>query len=112
MDGLIIRQPWIDKILAGDKTWELRGSRTHKRSRIALIQSGSGLVVGECDLIDCIGPLDKLMFTKNIDKHGSSYSFEELPYKQTFAWILRNAKRYQTPKPYTHLQGAIIWVKI
>lgn len=34
MNGLIIKKQWLDKILAGEKTWELRGSNTKVRGRI------------------------------------------------------------------------------
>ena len=53
---LILEEP-LAKILAGTKTWEIRGSATKRRGRIALIQSKSGLVVGTCDLVDVVGPL-------------------------------------------------------
>ena len=54
MKALLIKTPWIDKILDGKKTWEIRGSATKIRGRIALVQSGSGTVVGICELVDCI----------------------------------------------------------
>ena len=57
MTGLIIRSPWIETILAGEKTWEIRSSNTNVRGPIARIRGGSGRVVGTCDLVDCIGPL-------------------------------------------------------
>jgi hypothetical protein len=44
MSGLLIREPYIDWILNGPKIWEIRGSRTTKRGRIGLIQSGTGQV--------------------------------------------------------------------
>ena len=40
LSGLLIRSPFIDWILSGSKTWEIRGSRTTKQGRIALIRSG------------------------------------------------------------------------
>lgn len=112
LDGLIIKQPWIDKILSGEKTWELRGSKTHKRGRIALIQSGSTLVVGKVDLVGCVGPLTKNQFESNIKKHNSSHSFSEISYKKVYAWVLENPVRYKKSKPYNHPRGAIIWVKL
>ena len=36
--GLVIDEPYISQILAGDKTWEMRGSRTGKREVIGLIK--------------------------------------------------------------------------
>ena len=57
MRALVIKKPWLDKILAGTKTWEIRGSRTNIRGTIGLIESRSGTVVGLCEVIDCVGPL-------------------------------------------------------
>ncbi len=110
MNALIIKKEHLDKILSGEKIWEIRGSRTHKREKIGLIESGSGSVVGECDLIDCIGPLSSDGYIKNSDKHKSLNV--KLSYKNTFAWVLENAVRYDLPKKYEHPKGAIIWVKL
>jgi hypothetical protein len=41
MRGLIIRSSWVEMILAGKKTWEIRGRYTHVRGKIALIRAGS-----------------------------------------------------------------------
>jgi hypothetical protein len=57
LDGLLIRVPWIDKILDGAKTWEIRGSHTSKEGRIGLIESGSGTVVGVAELVGVVGPV-------------------------------------------------------
>ena len=70
MRALLIRHPHIDKILEGTKTWEIRGSRTLFRERIALVASGSGTVVGVCDLVDCVGPLTPEQFRTNAKKAG------------------------------------------
>ena len=51
LDGLLIRAPWIDKILDGSKTWEIRGSNTYKAGHIGLIESGTGTVVGVAELV-------------------------------------------------------------
>ena len=54
MKGLIIREPWIDYILSGKKVWEIRGSNTTIRGRIALIKSGTSTILGEANLINSI----------------------------------------------------------
>jgi len=112
MDALIIKKQFLDKIFSGEKSWELRSSRTHKRGRIALIESGSGTVIGECTLLDCVGPLTGKSYSANVSKHCSFSLFQERMYKNTFAWVLHSPKKYSSPKPYLHPQGAIIWVKL
>lgn len=110
----MIREPWIGKILKGLKKWEIRGSKTSIRGTIALIRSGSGLVVGACDLVDVLGPLTLSEMRKNIEKHRIplSYLKRGLPYKKTYAWVLRNIKPLKKAVPYEHPQGAVIWVKL
>ena len=110
MKGLIIKQPWIDYILDGKKTWEIRGSKTNVRGKIELIQSGSGLVVGTCEIVDCI-ELSQVDYQNNVSKHSiKDVSF--MPYKKTFAWVISNAQRYEVPRKYKHPNGAIIWVNL
>ena len=110
MDALIIKKPWIDYILSNSKIWEIRGCATKKRGIIELIQSKSGLVVGYCELIDCI-KLNLEKYKNSIDKHCIK-DVEALPYKSTYAWVLSNPVRYEKPKPYKHHNGAVIWVKL
>lgn len=110
MKALIIKRPWIDYILEGKKTWEIRGSKTNIKGKIELIQSGSGLVVGSCEIIDC-KELTLEDYKRNIDKHNIQ-NVEDLPYKKTFAWVIADARRYETPRKYKHPQGAIIWVNL
>ena len=109
MKGLIIKQPYIDNIMSGAKTWEIRGSKTKIRGQIELIQSGSGLVVGCCEIVDCL-QLTPQEFFKNKTKH--LVESDVLPYKKTFAWVIENAKRYDVPRKYKHPSGAIIWVNL
>jgi len=52
--ALIIDEPWISKILSGEKTLEMRSRHTKIRGRIGLIRKGSGLIVGDVWLDDSI----------------------------------------------------------
>ena len=109
MRGLIIKDKWIEYILNGDKTWEIRGRRVKFRETIYLIKSGSGKIFGQADIVDCKElTLDE--FKKSSDKHQIQNT-ESLPYKRTYAWILSNVKKYDIPIPYKHPRGAVIWVK-
>ena len=113
MRALIIRRPWIDMILDGKKTWEIRGSRTSVRETIALVASGSGTVIGVCDLVDCRGPLSATEYRKNAKKAGMRPSEATLGwYWQTYAWVMAKPKKLKTPVPYEHPPGAIIWVRL
>jgi len=110
--ALVIKAPFINQILAGTKTWELRNRRTTKRGRIGLIQSGTGMVVGEANLVDVLGPLSLGDYMKNARRWAGQPSEVELSWRGGYAWVLKNARRYRNPVPYKHPQGAIIWVKL
>jgi hypothetical protein len=111
--GLIIGSPYIDWILAGKKTWEIRGSYTHVLGRIALIRSGSGLVVGTCELVDVVGPLTLQKLRTNASKLNRSKSeIRSLPYETTYAWVVRDVRKLKRPRRYKHPLGAVIWVKL
>lgn len=114
MHGLMVRSPWIERILAGHKTWEIRGINTRIRGQIALIRSGSSQILGVCELVDVIGPLTLTEMFDNAVKHGESVEslMNGLPYEKTYAWVLRNARPFIEPIPYKHPSGAIIWVKL
>lgn len=110
MKGLIIKSPHIELILEGKKKWEIRGSRTNIRGKIALIKSGSKKVYGEVELIECI-ELDLETYNEYHKKLYGTRS-EKLPYKRTYAWIVRNPIVYDRPISYVHPKGAIIWVNL
>jgi hypothetical protein len=113
MRALMIRRPWIDMILDGEKTWEIRGARTSVRGSVGLIASRSGTVVGVCDVADCVGPLTANAFRKNAKKAGMRPSEATLGYyQQTYAWVVTKARRLERPVAYKHPPGAIIWVKL
>ena len=112
MDILIVKPKWAELILSGQKTWEIRGSNTNKRGIIGIAESGTGKVYGEVELIDST-PLDLKGFFIGQKWHKLDIAWTELwtRYKTPYAWELRNAKRYDEPKPYNHPKGAVIWVK-
>ena len=115
MKGLISKSPHIENILSGNKTWEIRGSNTNIRGEIALIKSGSGTIVGKCNVLDVIGPITIDDLECNIDKHCVPLENIENVfggYKKIFAWVLGNVTILSTPINYDHPQGAIVWVNI
>lgn len=113
VNGLVIRSPWVEMILDGKKTWEIRGHYTHVRGKIALIRGGSGLIVGTCELVEVVGPLTLAKFRKGRKKAGLTPSEAKArPYPQTHAWVLKNARKFRRARRYKHPSGAIIWVKL
>jgi ASCH domain len=111
--ALIVRSPWIERILDRTKTWELRGRRTTLRGRVGLIRSRSKCVVGTCEIVDVLGPLSVADLRGSREKHCVPLDqLRELHYRKTYAWVLRNARRLRHPVPYQHPSGAVIWVNL
>jgi len=109
------KSPHVENILAGKKTWDIRGSNTKIRGKIALIKSGSGTVVGTCEVLDVIGPIKFSDLEGNIDKH--CVPKDQLTrvfgkYKKLYSWVLGNAIELPVPLAYEHPNGAIIWVNL
>lgn len=108
MKGLIIKSPWIDLILHGEKIWEIRGSNTKIRGEIALIKSGTGTILGTVELVGS----KKLTMQEylNSNKHHCVDQNYKINYKNIYAWIFNNPVLFDEPIPYKHPQGAVIWV--
>jgi predicted transcriptional regulator len=113
MKGLIIKPYWADLILNGEKTIEVRGSKTNIRGTIGIIKSRTQKIFGEVDLFDCI-PLTKDNFDLLKEKHKLSICYEELVkiYPHPYGWCMKNQTKYTTPQDYTHKKGCVIWVNL
>lgn len=112
MKGLIIDEPWLGKILRGEKVWEMRTTATGIRGRIALIRKGSGRIVGTANLIDSIGPLDMIACRAHRDKHGILSDQDEVLLRWNHAWVLEGARPLLRDVSYQHPNGAVIWVNL
>lgn len=110
--GLIIKKRWLDLILSGQKVWEIRGSNTKNKGHIALIESGSGCIIGKAELVST----RKLSFEEYQQAEHQhcipAEMTETAPYKNIYAWELKGAVRFEEPVPYVHPQGAVIWVNL
>jgi hypothetical protein len=104
----------VEEILAERKTWEIRGSATNIRGRIALIRGGSGLMVGTCRLADCRGPLTLAEMLDNVHRHQipAARLRDAMPYPKTYAWVISDARTLAKPVAYQHPNGAVIWVRL
>ena len=114
MRGLIIRSPWIDLILAGMKTWEMRTKSTSIRGRIMLIKAGSGLIYGTAELIDSLPVLSREELRGTQSFHGITEEIldEVMRNRWTTPWVLHNIIKLETPIPYSHPKGAVTWVDL
>lgn len=112
MKGLIVKEPWIDLILEGIKIWEIRGSHVHKREKIALIKSGTGMIYGTVEIADSIMLTSEQYHTSFKCHRIPDTKIKPLPYKKIYAWVLKNPVKFQNPIPYNHPQGAVIWVNL
>ena len=107
--SLIIAEPWIEKILSGEKTWEMRSRRTSIRGKIGLIRKGSGLIVGECQIVECYDNFSIQQLTEHEREH--CITDVSLLMRWPVAWVLKNVCRWEQPIPYKHPRGAVTWVK-
>jgi hypothetical protein len=104
MRGLNIPSPWIEHILEGRKTWEIRGKSTSVRERIALIKDGSKRVFGTAALVDCLGPFTLKELAEHQDKHQLPPEILAETVKKldgtAFVWVLSDVRVLVQPQPY------------
>ena len=111
--ALLVKEPWVTLLARGVKTWELRGSRTHKRGRVALVASRTGgWVVGGATLVACRGPLSPAELAATEALHCVPQGAAPGRYKETYAWAFSNAAELAAPVRYKHPHGAVIWVNL
>ncbi len=109
--ALVVKRPWLMKIFAGEKDWEIRGSRTLRRGWIHLAESGAGgKLVGSAKLVDCIH-VPRSRFLSHT-QHHCVMQLSQVPYKKIYAYVLRNVTEYEKAFDYAHPVGAIIWVHV
>lgn len=114
MKALIIREPWIEHILAGRKTWEMHSSRTHIRGLIGLIRQGSGMVVGIADLVKSLPRLNAAQLSASRRRHAIPKDEVAAALKRGrhYPWVLCNARRLKHPVPAGQKPGQVIWVSL
>jgi len=111
--ALIIDEPWISKILNGEKDWEMRSTKTSFRGKFGLIRKGSGQVVGVAELVEVSGPYtSEQLSLSHKHHHVPSEMTTQDGYKWTHAWHLENVMPLEHPVHYQHKSGAVIWVEL
>ena len=90
MKCLFVRPPFAGWIVDGVKTIEYRSKASNIRGRIGIIQSMSGTVIGDVEIIGC--------------------KWNEII--QRYEWSLANARRYKHPLVFQQKSGAVVWIGV
>ena len=105
---LIIKRIWLELILAGKKTLEIRGQNSLKRFRIYLaLSGGGGVLLGWVEMFGVVGPLTFAEYDARRQEH--CVAGRTLPYTNTYGYELRNPQRFAQPVLYTHTPNVIVW---
>lgn len=106
---LFVKKTWTPFYKKGMKTWEIRKYPINYRGDILLVESGSNNIICKMTLTDCI-PLSKKRWEMNYEKHRTTCSYEELPYRNNsspgYAWILNNPELVSNPPIITRIDSA------
>lgn len=112
MDGLIIKEHWLDKILHNNKTLEIRNNNTTKlNTPIYLLESNTQKIRAIATITNTI-KLNKNNWEELRSQHQVEKSFDELLniYKNPHAWNIKINKIIPEELFYEHKNGSIIWV--
>jgi hypothetical protein len=104
---LILRPHWLQLILAGRKTLEVRGNRLRSGETYFLgsaSQIHGSAVIGSTRLVSDLAEWRSLAPQHKVDAH-------ELPYKKTWVNELTRLKKANVPVPYHHPRGAVSLVR-
>lgn len=109
MEGLIVKQPYAELIINGEKEWELR-SRCPPSKKLSkeLYLLSAGTVLGKIK-IDTHFEANKNDLEKNKNKHRSETSFLS-EHHVSYVWKVQVIKKFSKPKKYIHPTGARVWV--
>jgi len=107
--GLVIDEPWISKIILGEKVWEMRSKPTRKRERIALIRKGSLTIVGLATIAEVKGPFSDEQIAKHFENHQVP---THMIGKWRYAWVLHDVRMLHEPITYFHRKGAVTFVSL
>lgn len=115
--ALIVSPHWAELIVAGTKSWELRGTACKKRGRIAIGASKSGTLIGEVTVVDSVKVMENgvSLLPLPLADFQPLHCVTDLniiKYKAVHAWVMTNAIRYERPREFVHNPGAVIWVSL
>ncbi len=112
---LIADKEVVDRILSGEKTWEIRGSNTKKRCEILIARKN--IAYGKVTICDSIplGP-DDLTHAETRDEARLYHTMEDVDqfdrYKNIFAWVLDEPVIFDTPIVIPRKKGQQNWALV
>lgn len=115
---LLIRPEWLDRIINGEKSIEIRGAPCHSKidTTIGLAYCGPTIdktnrkIIATAYLSGYKQYNTINEYQSDINKHCSYH--EKLPYKKTYGWILDEVQILNEPITFQYKKGAIIWIKL
>ena len=103
---LVLKKPWLDLMLTGEKTLEVRG----RKLKGGVYYLGSrGLIHGRAVFESAFAINDEAQWNALLPKHR--VCDPALPYKRTFGLLVKKVMRITPPVAYVHPRGAIGIVK-
>jgi len=108
---LKIDEKWVNLILNGSKTWEIRRGNTTIREKIALGNKEIKRVVGYAKIVNSIERTVEDL-KKHNDKHQANDFLDKYAKgrKTLFAWVLEDIEIELNPKPYSYSTGS--WCRV
>lgn len=113
---MLIHPEWCEKILHGRKRWEIRGTSCKKRERVCIAAAGTGTLVGEATVVDCLqvgakndrgewtcwgSPENFLWLQENHSKHQIYDRNLVQQYSKLYAWVLDHMWSHTTLHDHT-----------
>lgn len=113
MSALVVAEPQASKVVSGEKTLELRSTRSRKvGSTIAIIAKGTGTVIGTARIAGVIGPMTADELDGLRHRHMAPAELVAAHPGWRFGWELDDAVRFTKPIPYSHPNGAQSFVTL
>jgi hypothetical protein len=107
MRCLKIDDKWINLILSGKKTWEIRTRNTNIRERIALGNTKIKCYVGYATIVDSVEMKISELFKHNEKHQANDFIKQYAKGRETlFIWVLKDIKAEHEPKTYSYSTGS------
>jgi hypothetical protein len=107
MRCLKINDKWVNLILCGKKTWEIRTRNTNIRERIALGNTKTKCYVGYATIVESIEMTIPEIFKHNNKHQANDFIEQYAKGRETlFIWVLKDIKAEHEPKAYSYSTGS------